>query len=266
MTDIIGKQDDGGWISATSTQEKYDFTQTSEVAYGDVDRNCRGDYTPPSKEALEQLHKGIESAKSGTVVDRGSFAQYAENDRRVPRFELNNVSLDQLYSGCGKVPYTKTDDLDVKSANTSTLTPEKVRELLRLPPVPTTTPNTSNSPKSLDSSHKVPLTLCPSSAIIAIALVIAQGHKKPGRTIYNWRTQPISFCSYMDAVQRHLLKSLDGEDFDDELSELAGVPIRHDWAAMSGLAIIEDARQAGTLVDDRPVKGGAAKFLKEVTK
>lgn len=121
------------------------------------------------------------------------------------------------------------------------------------------------SPKTLDSSHKIPVNLCPSSAIIAIALVIAQGHKKPGRTIYNWRSQPISYMEYMAAVQRHQMKSIDGEDFDKELSDLAGVPVRHDWAAMSGMAIIEDARQAGTLIDDRPLKGGAAKFLAEIT-
>lgn len=121
------------------------------------------------------------------------------------------------------------------------------------------------SPKTLDSSHKIPVNLCPSSAVIAIALVIAQGHKKPGRTIYNWRSQPISFMEYMAAVQRHQMKSIDGEDFDKELSDLAGVPVRHDWAAMSGMAIIEDARQAGTLIDDRPLKGGAAKFLAEIT-
>jgi hypothetical protein len=33
---------------------------------------------------------------------------------------------------------------------------------------------------------------------------------------------------------------------------------------MSCLAIIEDARQAGTLVDDRPVKGGAEEFLESL--
>jgi len=120
---------------------------------------------------------------------------------------------------------------------------------------------TASSPKTLDSSHKVPVNLCPSSAIIAIAIVIAQGHKKPGRTIYNWRSQPISYMEYHGAAQRHLLKSIDGSDYDPELTQLAGVPIRHDWAAMSCLAIIEDARQAGTLVDDRPIKGGAEDFM-----
>ncbi len=146
--------------------------------------------------------------------------------------------------------------------------------------------STASSPKTRDSSHKVPVNLCPASAIIAIALVIAQGHKKPGRTIYNWRSpeNKISYMDYHGAAQRHLLRSIDGHDFDTELSELASggeqdsygnwtkrgqrdangefvVPVRHDWAAMSCLAIIEDARQAGTLVDDRPVKGGAEKFL-----
>ncbi len=126
---------------------------------------------------------------------------------------------------------------------------------------------TAQSPKSLDSSHKIPVNLCPASAIIAIALVITQGHKKPGRTIYNWRdpNQKISWMEYDAAIERHLMKARDGEDFDEELSQLAGVPIRHEWAAMSGMAIVEDARQAGTLVDDRPTKGGAAKFLHSIT-
>jgi hypothetical protein len=134
----------------------------------------------------------------------------------------------------------------------------------RLPLFDSNQSQTASSPKTLDSSHKIPVNLCPASAIIAIALVIAQGHKKPGRTIYNWRTQKISYSEYLGAALRHILKSNDGSDHDKELSDLAGVPVRHDWAAMSCLAIIEDARQAGTLVDDRPVKGGAEQFLESL--
>lgn len=152
--------------------------------------------------------------------------------------------------------------------NGQSLTEQYAESMLGKP----VTPSTAFSPKTRDSSHKVPVNLCPASAIIAIALVIAQGHRKPGRTIYNWRTQPISYMDYLGATHRHLLKSQDGSDYDEELSQLASderkndqgewvVQIRHDWAAMSCLAIIEDARQAGTLVDDRPVKGGAEKFL-----
>lgn len=145
---------------------------------------------------------------------------------------------------------------------------------------------TSLSPKTRDSSHKIPVNLCPASAIIAISIVIAQGHKKPGRSIYNWRSQPISYLDYHAAALRHLLRSIDGHDYDTELSQLASggyfneqgkivggdrdnngdfvIQVRHDWAAMSCLAIIEDARQAGTLVDDRPVKGGAEEFLESL--
>jgi hypothetical protein len=145
---------------------------------------------------------------------------------------------------------------------------------------------TASSPKTRDSSHKIPVNLCPASAIIAIALVISQGHKKPGRSIFNWRKQPISYLDYHAAALRHLLRSIDGHNYDSELSQLASggyfneqgkivggdrdnngdfvIQVRHDWAAMSCLAIIEDARQSGTLVDDRPVKGGAEEFLESL--
>lgn len=158
---------------------------------------------------------------------------------------------------CGRSPWPKW------APPVSRLEEEKsmLKELNKPQPISSVT---STSPKSLDSSHKIPVNLCPASAIIAIALVIAQGHKKPGRTIYNWRTQPISYSEYLAAAQRHMLKSNDGSDYDPELTKLAGVNIRHDWAAMSCLAIIEDARQAGTLVDDRPVKGGAEEFLESL--
>lgn len=167
---------------------------------------------------------------------------------------------------CGRSPYPKV------APPVSRLDEERsmLKELNKSYPVPTSNSEqskTATSPKTLDSSHKIPVNLCPASAIIAIALVIAQGHKKPGRTIYNWRdkNQKISYMDYHAAALRHLLKSIDGSDFDQELSELAGVSVRHDWAAMSCLAILEDARQAGTLVDDRPTKGGAEEFLDNLT-
>lgn len=138
---------------------------------------------------------------------------------------------------------------------------------------------TSTNPKAHDSSHKIPLDLCPGSAIVAIASVIAQGHKKPGREIYNWREKPISYRQYHAAVLRHLAKYLDGEEHDTELSELTkcdesgniiegaeGYKISHLDAAISSMAILIDARECGTLLDDRPGKGGAAKYLNRITK
>lgn len=41
------------------------------------------DYVPPSPKSLEQLRKGIESAKQGNIVFRNeSFAKYADDDLR----------------------------------------------------------------------------------------------------------------------------------------------------------------------------------------
>jgi hypothetical protein len=186
--------------------------------------------------------------------------EYKDISRRMQEQAMENINRAQI----------RPTPEPLKVPEVPKLTVEKAAELLGLP-VPKSHV-TASSPKARDSSHKVPVNLCPASAIIAIALVIAQGHKKPGRSIYNWRTQPISLMDYLGATQRHLLKSQDGSDFDEELSELASdgkkdcqgnwrIQVRHDWAAMSCLAIIEDARQAGTLIDDRPTKGGAEKFL-----
>jgi hypothetical protein len=174
-------------------------------------------------------------------------------------------------------------DLQDEAADWGKLLKDKERRLSLSDESPS---KTASSPKTRDSSHKIPVNLCPASAIIAISIVIAQGHKKPGRSIYNWRSQPISYLDYHAAALRHLLRSIDGHDYDTELSQLASggyfddqgkivggdrdnngdfvIQVRHDWAAMSCLAIIEDARQAGTLVDDRPVKGGAEEFLESL--
>lgn len=119
------------------------------------------------------------------------------------------------------------------------------------------------NPKTRDSSHKVPLSLCPPAVRVAIARVLKIGGEKPGRWHWNWREQPVNATQYIDAIQRHLALFESGEDLDDEMTELAGAPIHHLDAAASSLAILIDAREAGTLVDDRPKKGGgAAEMLK----
>lgn len=119
------------------------------------------------------------------------------------------------------------------------------------------------NPKTRDSSHKVPLSLCPPAVRVAIARVLKIGGEKPGRWHWNWRDEPIKASQYIDAIHRHLSLFESGEDLDQEMTELAGAPIHHLDAAASSLAILIDAREAGTLIDDRPKKGeGAAEMLK----
>ncbi len=129
-----------------------------------------------------------------------------------------------------------------------------------VPPV-----NTSTNPKSRDSSHKIPLSLCPASVRIAIARVFKLGGEKPGRYHWNWREEPISVTQYIDAIHRHLARFEDGEEFDEEMSEQAGQPVAHLDIIASNTAMLIDAREAGTLVNDLPkVKGGAPAFLKRI--
>lgn len=121
-----------------------------------------------------------------------------------------------------------------------------------------------SNPKTRDSSHKVPLSLVPPAVRVAIARVLKIGGEKPGRWHWNWRDEPVKLSQYLDAIHRHLAQFESGQDNDEEMSELAGSPINHLDAAISSLAILIDAREAGVLVDDRPTKGqgGAAKMLK----
>lgn len=232
MSTVIGDED-SGWVSMT--------TLTSQ-----------------QRTAVADIHKASINHRPKTVTE-----QYVESMVGfVPEVKVDtNIKAQEIgdFTFCGCASAGKTEvkcgkHIDPSSGTTAMLYGPK-------------SDSTSTSPKALDSFHKIPVNLCPASAIIAIALVIAQGHKKPGRTIYNWRdkSQKISYMDYHAAALRHLLKSIDGSDFDQELSELAGVSVRHDWAAMSCLAILEDARQAGTLVDDRPTKGGAEDFLDNLT-
>lgn len=237
-----------GWISLTQlTQEELKQVSTRMVG--------------PEEEPL----------KVPTPEDIHNIKEEAKEWGKLLKDKQNGQSLTEQYAesmlGRSVLPATDACDEAIVDALVAKTTASK--DPVKLIPGGA---STASSPKTRDSSHKVPVNLCPASAIIAIALVIAQGHRKPGRTIYNWRTQPISYMDYLGATHRHLLKSQDGSDYDEELSQLASddrkndqgewvVQIRHDWAAMSCLAIIEDARQAGTLVDDRPVKGGAEKFL-----
>lgn len=78
---------------------------------------------------------------------------------------------------------------------------------------------------------------------------------------FNWRDQPVTLSVYLDAIERHLLAFVDGEDVagDSKVHHLAHVK--------AGCGIILDAMENGSLIDDRPkVKGTASALLASVTK
>lgn len=116
----------------------------------------------------------------------------------------------------------------------------------------------SINPKDAIGRSKPSICSIPSTALAQQAIVHMLGSKKYG--FYNWRTVPkVSCMTYLDAMERHLRKYLDGEDIDPEsgVSHLAHI------AACCN--IVMDASTVGNLHDDRPPKAPTDLVLEELT-
>ena len=115
----------------------------------------------------------------------------------------------------------------------------------------------STNPKDKIGNTKPSIGLIPPSALIEEAMAFKDGADKYGA--YNWRTTSVSMSVYLNALLRHTLALLDGEDYTSDSR------VRHEAAIRACCAVIIDARCSNTLIDDRPPKGSAAKLLEEKT-
>ena len=110
------------------------------------------------------------------------------------------------------------------------------------------------NPKDAAAQGKVRLGLLPAAGMIHGALAATDGADKYGP--YNWRTGPaISFMTYLDALERHIMALRDGETYDMKSG------VHHLGHVIAGAAIILDATAPGQCVDDRPSVGPAASLL-----
>lgn len=117
------------------------------------------------------------------------------------------------------------------------------------------------NPKDLIGVTKPRLSLVPPVSQLYIAMGLQDGAKKYGP--YNWRQKPVKMSIYLEAKMRHLLALADGED---DAADSGWPHLAHDMACS---AIITDAAHVPggrCLVDDRPVKGGAAALIEKMTK
>ena len=114
-----------------------------------------------------------------------------------------------------------------------------------------------SNPKDAIGIKKSPLNLVPPALIIYAAEGMRDGAKKYGP--FNWRESKVRASIYLAAAMRHLLAYLDGQ----ELAEDSGV--HHLAHAVAGLGILIDAKENRCLIDDRPLKGPAAKLLQQFT-
>ena len=101
-------------------------------------------------------------------------------------------------------------------------------------------------PKGAEGDKKTPLQLLPPVFMGAVSWVLKLGAKKYGK--WNWRNNKVECQTYVGAIRRHLDAWQEGQDIDSESgqSHLAHIG--------ASVAILLDAEQAGTLVDNRPPK------------
>ena len=112
------------------------------------------------------------------------------------------------------------------------------------------------NPKDVIGSAKVPLHLCMGPARIYWALGQLEGALKYGKV--NWRTAGVRASIYIDAMERHLQKLVEGEWCDP------ATRVPHLGSIMACAAILIDAHEAGKLIDDRPKSSeGFSRLLDE---
>ena len=104
----------------------------------------------------------------------------------------------------------------------------------------------------------------PPASIIHEARAMEFGAFKAGKDgqgygPFNWRDQPVTLSVYLDAIERHFLAFIDGENFAGDSG------VHHLAHLKAGCGIILDALETGNLIDDRPPKGVASKLLQANT-
>lgn len=104
-------------------------------------------------------------------------------------------------------------------------------------------PETTN-PKDIAGAKKVPISLLPTEGIVQGAKAMKHGADKYGP--FNWRDKKIQYVIYLDAILRHVILCIDGEDIDKD----SGLhPLAH---VIAGASIVLDALKHDCLIDNRP--------------
>ncbi len=108
------------------------------------------------------------------------------------------------------------------------------------------------NPKKQFGDKSLPLSIWPALASAYGCLGLYNGKLKYGQS--NFNATPVEASIYIAGAMRHLAAWSEGEEFDpaDGVPNLGGV--------LANIAIILEARAAGTLIDDRKLGSG---YLKE---
>lgn len=110
-----------------------------------------------------------------------------------------------------------------------------------------------SNPKDMIGTDKVPLSLVPATALAYQAVAHLEGNLKYG--LVNWREAGVRTSIYIDALQRHCAKFVNGEWEDPETH------VPHLASMGACINIIIDAYESGKLIDDRPKSAPANKVI-----
>lgn len=117
--------------------------------------------------------------------------------------------------------------------------------------------NDETNPKDRLGLKKPPMHCVPPIGLVHLGLAMENGMNKYG--LMNWREKKVRATVYYDAMMRHLMAWIDGEEM------AADSKVKHLAHVMACCAILLDAEYQGNLVDDRPLKGEVARLLNELT-
>lgn len=101
------------------------------------------------------------------------------------------------------------------------------------------------NPKESLGIKKVPTHVVPTAAYLYFALAMMEGGRKYGS--HNYREMGAKYSTYIDAMERHRLQLLEGENIDPE----SGLP--HLAKIMGCCGVLLDSIEMGNAIDDRPI-------------
>lgn len=108
------------------------------------------------------------------------------------------------------------------------------------------------NPKTAFGAVKPGTYTTPPMPLYEYSLAHYQGALKYGH--YNWREDPVSISTYVNAAKRHIDLYIEGQ------RDASDTGIHNLAHAMTCLSIVIDAEWYGTLIDDRSAMGDAVKL------
>lgn len=114
----------------------------------------------------------------------------------------------------------------------------------------------ASNPKEAIGSTKLNFSLVPASLAAYAASAFTEGALKYGS--YNWRSAGVRASTYMAAMQRHVNKWWNGENFDPKTK------VHHLANAIACLGILLDAELVGMVNDDRPPRANMGQLIEQL--